>query len=210
MKHAFATILILLTLAFSAAAQNETVYGLNDVRQFRAMRDRDFRNAGLSPLLREDFINFKGLIYFEETEKFAVKAKLEKTEDKQIFMVPTSVGTSRRYLKYGVLKFELDGKSYTLIAFQPEIAPKQEEYRKLLFIPFRDQTNGKETYGAGRYMDINTPAGDEVTLNFNLAYNPSCAYGSERYSCPLPPKENFLQTEIKAGEKAFPYTARKQ
>ena len=209
MKQAFSTILILLALASFAAAQ-ETEYGTNDVRQFRSMRDRDFRNAALSPLLREDFVNFKGLLYFAEDEKFAVKAKLERTADKQIFTVPTSVGTSRRYLKYGILKFELDGKSYTLIAFQSETAPKKEEYRTLLFIPFRDQTNGKETYGAGRYMDIKTPAGDEVTLNFNLAYNPSCAYGSEKYSCPLPPKENFLQVEIKAGEKNFPYTAQKK
>ncbi len=209
MKQAFSTILILFALAICGAAQ-ETEYGTNDVRRFREMRDRDFRNASLSPLLREDFINFKGLLYFAEDEKFAVKAKLERTADKQIFTVPTSVGTSRRYLKYGVLKFEIEGKSYTLIAFQPESAPKKEEYRSLLFIPFRDRTSGKETYGAGRYMDIKAPTGDEVTLNFNLAYNPSCAYGSEKYSCPLPPKENFLQVEIKAGEKAFPYAAQKR
>jgi uncharacterized protein (DUF1684 family) len=208
MKKAFSTILIIFSLAGFAAAQ-ETVYGSTDVRQFREMRDRDFRNAALSPLLQADFVNFKGLLYFAEDDKFVVKAKLEKTADKKIFTVPTSVGTSRRYIKYGILKFDLDGKSFSLIAFQPEAAPSKEEYRSLLFIPFRDQTNGKETYGAGRYMDINAPAGDEVTLNFNLAYNPSCAYGSERYSCPLPPKENFLEIEIKAGEKAFPY-AKKQ
>jgi uncharacterized protein len=209
MKHAFSTIIVLFALAAIAAAQ-ETEYGSSDVRRFREMRDRDFRNAALSPLLREDFTNFKGLLYFEETEKFVVTAKLEKIADKQVFTVPTSVGTSRRYLKYGVLKFELEGKSHTLIVFQSEAAPSKEEYRNLLFIPFRDQTNGKDTYGGGRYMDILAPAGDAVTLNFNLAYNPSCAYGSERYSCPLPPKENFLQIEIKAGEKSFPYAARKQ
>ena len=93
MKHAFSTILILLALAIFAAGQ-ETVYGSNDVRQFRAMRDRDFRNASLSPLLSEDFANFNGLLYFAEDEKFVVKARLEKTEDKKVFTVPTSVGTS--------------------------------------------------------------------------------------------------------------------
>lgn len=208
MKQAFSTILILFALAGFAAAQ-ETPYGTNDVRGFRELRDRDFRNASLSPLLREDFINFKGLLYFAEEEKFAVKAKLEKTADKQVFTVPTSVGTSRRYLKYGVLKFDLDGKSYALLAFVPEVESKNEAYRNLLFIPFRDLTSGRETYGAGRYMNINAPSGDEVTLNFNLAYNPSCAYGNPQYSCPLPPKDNYLEIEIKAGEKAFPY-AKKQ
>lgn len=209
MKFAFSTILLLLALPVFAAAQ-ETEYGTNDVRRFREMRDRDFRNAALSPLRQEDFANFNGLLYFAEDEKFVVKARLEKTEDQKVFTIPTSVGTSRRYLKYGVLKFELDGKSYTLLTFQPEAAPKSEAYRSLLFIPFRDLSNGRETYGAGRYMDIKAPAGDEVTLNFNLAYNPSCAYGSDKYSCPLPPKENFLQVEIRAGEKNFPFTAQKK
>jgi uncharacterized protein (DUF1684 family) len=124
--------------------------------------------------------------------------------------MPTSVGTSRKYFKYGVLKFELGGNSYSLTVFQSETAAIKEEYKALLFVPFRDQTNGKETYGGGRYLDIKAPSGDEMILNFNLAYNPNCAYGSDNFSCPVPPKENFLQTEIKAGEKIFPYTAKKQ
>jgi len=208
MRFAFLTILLLLSFVFAAGAQ--TFYGTNDVQRFREGRDKEFRNPNETPLTPEDFADFKGLKYFDADEKFVVKAKLEKTEDKQIFTMPTSAGTSRKYFKYGVLKFELDGKSYTLTVFQSETAAKKEEYKNLLFVPFRDQTNGKETYGAGRYLDIKAPSGDEVILNFNLAYNPNCAYGSNNFSCTIPPKENFLQTEIKAGEKVFPHAAQKQ
>ena len=124
--------------------------------------------------------------------------------------MPTSVGTSRKYFKFGVLKFELDGKSHALTVFQSETTASQAEYKDLLFVPFRDLTNGQETYGAGRYLDIKMPSGSEVILDFNLAYNPNCAYGSAKFSCAIPPRENFLQVEIKAGEKIFPSAAKKQ
>jgi len=149
------------------------------------------------------------LEYFAVDEKYLVKAKFEKTADEKIFTIPTSVGTSRKFYKYGVLTFELNGTNHSLTVFQSETA-KKDEYKKLVFVPFRDLTNGKETYGAGRYMDLKMPVGEEVMLNFNLAYNPSCAYGREDFSCPIPPKENFLQTEIKAGEKIFTSSAGKQ
>jgi uncharacterized protein (DUF1684 family) len=209
MKTAFLTISLLLA-AFACAAPAQTFYGTDDVQRFRDGRDRDFRNPGLTPLRNEDFSKFKGLEYFPSDEKFIVKAKFEKTADRQIFTMPTSVGTSRKYVKYGILKFELGGKNHSLTVFQSETAPKKEEYKDLLFVPFRDLTNGTETYGAGRYMDIKAPAGGEMTLNFNLAYNMSCAYGRDDFSCSIPPKENFLQTEIKAGEKIFPSAAGKQ
>jgi uncharacterized protein (DUF1684 family) len=72
--------------------------------------------------------------------------------------------------------------------------------------PFKDATNGKSTYGGGRYINLTAPLDKQVILDFNLAYNPSCAYGSDRYSCSLPPKENFLQVEINAGEKSYLYS----
>lgn len=200
MKIASLTFFLLASFVFAANAQD--LYGSTDVQRFREWRDKGFRDPSLSPLTKADFVNFKGLSYFDEDAKYAVKAKLERTTDTQIFTMPTSVGTSRKYFKYGVLKFELDGKSYALTVFQSETA-KREEYKSLLFIPFRDRTNGEETYSAGRYLDIKIPSGDEVILNFNLAYNMSCAYGRDDFSCTIPPKENFLETEIKAGEKIF-------
>lgn len=206
MKSALITIFLLLACAAIIPAQD--LYGSTDVERFREWRDKGFRDPSLSPLMREDFAKFEGLKYYDADEKYAVKAKLEKRADAQIFMMPTSGGTSRKYFKYGVLKFELDGKSYSLSVFQSETA-KRDEYKNLLFVPFRDQTNGKETYGAGRYLDIKTPSGEEVILNFNLAYNMSCAYGRDEYSCTIPPKENFLEIEIKAGEKIYPHAVKK-
>jgi uncharacterized protein len=203
MKAAFLIILLLLSVSCVTKAQTFDTY---EIERFRTNRDKSFRNANETPLTKEDFANFKGLEYFDANEKFIVKAKFEKTSDAQIFMMPTSIGTTRRYLKYGVLTFELDGKSFSLTAFKRESAKKNTS----LFVPFRDLTNGAETYGAGRYLDIRIPSGDEVNIDFNRAYNANCAYGSNEYSCPVPPRENFLQVKILAGEKKFPSSAKKQ
>jgi uncharacterized protein (DUF1684 family) len=204
MKFTFLTIFLLLSLSGFAKAQEDEP---GDVQRFRALRDKSFRKASETPLTGEDFLKFKGLVYFDADQQFAVRARLEKTSDEQIFMMPTSIGTTRKYFKYGVLKFELAGRSFSLNVYQSEISAKKNGS---LFVPFRDLTNGKETYGAGRYLDIKIPSGDETVLDFNFAYNPSCAYGNEKFSCTIPPKENFLQIEIKAGEKIFAYSAKKQ
>ena len=125
--------------------------------------------------------------------------------------MPTSSEKSTKFIKYGVLNFKIHGKPYSLNVYQTDLETfeKFPEYKDLLFIPFKDLSNGKETYGGGRYIDILIPKKKEVTLNFNLSYNPNCAYGSDRYSCPIPPKENSLQVEIKAGEKSFEYFGKK-
>ena len=201
MRFAVLTIFLLSIVCF-AKAQDAG----DDVKRFRETRDKSFRNAGETPLTNEDFLKFKGLEYFDVNEKFIVKAKLEKTSEQQIFMIPTSIGTTRKYFKYGVLTFELNGKSFSLTVFQSEASAKNNGS---LFVPFRDQTNGRETYGAGRYLDIKQPSEGVATLDFNYAYNPACAYGRDDFSCAIPPRENFLQIEIKAGEKVFPHSAKK-
>jgi uncharacterized protein (DUF1684 family) len=201
MKLAVLTIFLLSLVGF-AKAQTAG----DDLRKFRETREKAFRNSFETPLTNEDFANFKGLEYFDVNEKFIVKARLEKTTGAQVFMIPTSVGRTRKYFKYGVLTFELEGKSFSLTVFRSETSAKNNG---LLFVPFRDQTNGKETYCAGRYLDIKAPSGEEAILDFNYAYNPACAYGRDDFSCAIPPRENFLQTEIKAGEKIFQH-AKKQ
>jgi len=202
MKFASLTIFLLLSfVGFSKAQADEQ----GELKRFREMRDKSFRSLQETPLTGENFLKFKGLEYFDMNEKFIVKARLEKTEDAQIFMMPTSRGTTRKYFKRGVLTFELDGRSFSLTAFQSESAKKDGT----LFIPFRDLTNSKETYGAGRYLYIKVPADADAVLDFNFAFNPSCAYGNEQFSCAIPPRENFLQIEIKAGEKIFSDAAQK-
>lgn len=204
-------LLFLVFCVFVSAANGQTFYGTNDVKVFRDGRDKEFRDKKESALKEEDFPNFKGLNYFPNAKNFRVKADFKRTSDEKYFQMPTSSGKSKKFLKFGVVSFRLNGKNYSLNIYQAdaESLAKFPEYADLLFLPFKDSTNGKETYGGGRYIDIKTPSGIKVILDFNLAYNPNCAYGGERYSCPIPPKENFLQTEIKAGEKIYKHSGAK-
>lgn len=203
MRRVFLTCLFVLSLAGFAGAQ--TFYGSLATKTFRDGRDKEFRNKTESPLKEEDFPKFEGLKYFDEDPSYIVRADFKRTSDEKYFQMPTSSGKSKKFVKYGVLTFKLSGKDYSLSVYQAdaEVLKKFPEYADLLFVPFKDLTNGTETYGGGRYIDIKTPKGKKAVLNFNNSYNPNCAYGSDRYNCPIPPKENFLQTEIKAGEKKY-------
>ena len=202
---------LLSVFAFSMAAEAQAFYGATDVKVFRDGREKEFRNKDESPLKEEDFPIFKGLNYFSVDKKFRVKADFTRTGDEKYFQMPTSSGRTKKYIKFGTLKFNLNGKNYSLNVYQAdaETLAKFPEYKDLLFVPFKDATNGKLTYGGGRYIDIKITSDKQVILDFNLAYNPSCAYGSDRYSCPIPPKENFLQVEINAGEKSYRYSTAK-
>ncbi|CAN5399752.1 DUF1684 domain-containing protein [soil metagenome] len=212
MKAVFFTILTLLSLAFVAPAQ-ESFYGTTDVKFFREERDKEFRVRASSPLLYQDFLKFQGLNYYAVDENFRIKAKFTKTVDEKYFLMPTSSGRTAKYLKAGILTFKIGDRELTLAAYQNEKvetdAKWREKYGGAYFVPFKDLTNGTETYSGGRYIYLKIPEADETFLDFNLAFNPSCAYGSDEYSCPIPPKENFLQTEIKAGEKIYEHTGKK-
>ena len=203
MKRAFFTIFLLLSVV--GLANSQTFYGTTDLKTFREGRENEFRNKTETPLKDEDFAEFKGLNYFPENKKFVVKATFKRTSDEKYFQMPTSSGKSKKFVKYGVLSFKLNGKKLSLNVYQAdaEVLKKNPAYADLLFIPFKDLTNGTKTYSGGRYVDIKTPTDNEVILNFNLAYNPNCAYGSDRYNCPIPPKENALQIKIEAGEKIY-------
>ena len=104
------------------------------------------------------------------------------------------------YVKYAELRFTLLGKTCKLDVFQSLDLAKIDEYKDSLFLPFTDLTSGNGSYGGGRYVDLRIPLGDSVTIDFNTAYNPYCAYNHD-YSCPIPPKQNDLQVEVKAGVK---------
>lgn len=203
MKYLFSIILIILTICSQALSQNMTA--TDEFQQFKEIREKMFRNPQVSPLLPEDFKEFTGLKYFAFDNKYRVKANFVKTTETKTFLMPTSTGGSRKYLKIGDLSFRLDGKEFVLGAYEYAFdqARAKEELGDL-FVPFKDLTNGGETYSAGRYVYVRVPKdGEDAILDFNLAYNPNCAYGNGSYVCTLPPKENFLQVGIKAGEKKF-------
>jgi len=99
---------------------------------------------------------------------------------------------------FGILTFSIEGKEFSLPVYQSQSLMQKKEYKDYLFLPFTDLTNGNETYDGGRYIDLRIPAGDQIVIDFNKAYNPYCAY-SHGYSCPIVPSKNHLETEILAG-----------
>jgi uncharacterized protein (DUF1684 family) len=166
----------------------------------RRLKDKFLLEHPQSPLLPEDKEHFAGANYFPVNIAYKVVATFVPEEHPGIFRVQTSTGDQKEYTRAGRLHFEIDGEKLSLVAFVP---PADEPlHGNRLFVPFRDKTSSKETYGAGRYLDLNKRPGDQYVVDFNRAYNPYCAY-SPYYSCPIPPGENTLAVEIRAGEKSF-------
>ena len=163
-----------------------------------------FKDATSSPLKKRDLKEFKGLQFFPIDSNFIVTAKLTRKENAPIFKMPTTTDRAPLYKEFGVLDFIINNKSLQLTVYQSQEDLEDEQYKDYLFIPFTDETSGNESYGGGRYMDLLTTdiKEDTVVLNFNNTYNPYCAY-NEKYSCPLTPRENHLNIEVKAGIKAF-------
>lgn len=156
----------------------------------------DSTNKILTP---EEVEYFDGLAYFEIDTNYRLESVFTKSIGKK-FKMPTSTDRAPIYRRYGYVDFSIDGKKQRLSVYQNMEIRKQAEFKKYLFIPFRDATCGNESYGGGRYLDMQIPDGNTFFLDFNLVYNPYCVY-SHRYSCPIPPVENTLSIPIRAGEK---------
>lgn len=150
-------------------------------------------------LNEEEIKSFGGLDYFYFDSTYQITATFKKSKGKK-FEMPTSTERLPIYRRYGLITFVFQGKECTLEVYQNMALRKKKKYKNYLFIPFRDETSRNETYGGGRYLDVEIPKGELIELDFNLAYNPYCAY-SHRYSCPIPPDENTLKISILAGEK---------
>ncbi|UIR55566.1 peptide deformylase [Sphingobacterium sp. SRCM116780] len=146
----------------------------------------------------------KYLDYFPANKEYQVTAEVSLLIGEETFKMPTYDGTSNPYKRYAILNFTLDNKPYSLTVYQSAALFQNPLYKNHLFLPFLDLTNGQESYNGGRYIDLSTEdiKDGKVTIDFNTAYNPYCAY-SNGYRCPVPPKENILDTKIMAGEKAF-------
>ncbi len=169
-----------------------------NLAQQRKEKDSFFKHHPHSPIPFDKRDRFKGLNYYPIDSSMIFTAELQEHEKKEIITIGDNKGQDQKYLRWGAFQFEINGDMVTLQAY------KREKSEESLWLPFKDQTNGKETYGAGRYIDlsgINEMEGKWI-VDFNQAYNPFCAY-SENYVCPFIPPENWLNIEIKAGEKDF-------
>ncbi|WP_150451746.1 DUF1684 domain-containing protein [Arenibacter lacus] len=173
-----------------------------DVVRFQQNLNATFRNPETSPLPDRFRKDFEGLDFFAPDSTYQVKAKFTRTPEALPFLMPTNTGDKTEEVVYAKISFELNGKEHELEVYQNTELIQQANYKDYLFLPFSDLTNGEETYEGGRYLDLSIPEGDTILLDFNKAYNPYCAYNA-KYSCPLVPKQNRLDTHIRAGVKAF-------
>ncbi len=165
---------------------------------FRAEKDEFFKTSPNSPIPEDERAAFVGLPYYPLDEDLVVEGlRLEPYagSEPSNFEIPTSDGKLRPAHRAGTFSFELGGAPRRLTAFQLDGSQGDS-----LFVPFLDQTSGRETYGAGRYLDLEPDEDGTYAIDFNLAYHPSCVY-APKYSCPLTPAENRLATRIEAGER---------
>lgn len=159
----------------------------------RTGKDDYFRQDG-SPIPEAKRATFSGLQYFPPDTALAFDLDIARLPNPEQVSIGATKGDVRAMRRYGTFSFTVDGKPCTLAAFTSESNPGA------LFVPFKDATNGTETYEVGRYLDLEIREDGRYRLDFNLAYNPYCAYNPD-YTCPLVPDENILEAAIRAGEK---------
>jgi len=181
--------------------------GPDATARFRRGRDELFRTHPQSPIEEEERATFSGLRYFDHDPAYRVTARLDPGDGSELVIDTGGEDGAVRYQRIGRLAFTLDGQRCTLTVLS------LVQYAGGLFVPFRDRTSGHETYGGGRYLfdtakDTDglalevTPGSRDVVVDFNFAYNASCAY-SPRWACPLAPPENHLQVAVRAGELLY-------
>ncbi len=175
---------------------------LKEILRFQEDLNSEFKNPEISPLRDKDKKNFEGLNFFKPDSTLVIEAKFIRTPNAKPFLMATTTGRQSKEVVYGIIQFSIAGSPYELELYQNEDLKQEEGYEDYLFLPFKDLTNGEETYGGGRYIDLRIPESDVITVDFNKAYNPYCAY-NPKYSCPIVPSVNTLRTKILAGVKAF-------
>lgn len=175
---------------------------LNEILKFQQELNEEFKDPETSPLPDRYRKNFESLKFFEPDTAYVVEAQFLRTPEALPFLMPTTTDRKSKEVVYGIAHFNLNGQKWQLEIYQNEELMLEEGYEDYLFLPFTDLTNGKETYTGGRYIDLRIPLGDKITIDFNKAYNPYCAY-NKKYSCPIVPSVNALETRVVAGVMAF-------
>lgn len=171
------------------------------IAKHRETYKQDFIKDERSPLKKNDLQN---LHFYEADSAYKILADVEILKNEKVFKMPTFNGSSSDYYKYAHVNFVLNGKKIQMTLYRSVSLSTNPVYKDHLFLPFTDETNNKETYGGGRYIDLDAKeiVDNHIEIDFNKAYNPYCAY-SDGYRCPVPPEENDLQLAVKAGEKLY-------
>ncbi|WP_313189681.1 peptide deformylase [Sphingobacterium sp.] len=173
-------------------------------QEIQSYRDRQIQEMAKDEFgpLRKDQVEY--VTFYPAKRDYVVTARVEQLFNEPTFRMPTYDGTSNEYRRYGLLSFELNGKEHRLTAYQSVALFQNATYKNHLFVPFMDSTTGETSYEGGRYLDLSISDIEDgkITIDFNRAYNPYCAY-SNGYRCPQPPKDNVLDAAIEAGEKKY-------
>jgi uncharacterized protein (DUF1684 family) len=208
MKTSVLLALLLVLLGRAALAQTSTGH-LDSLRHgqsvqvFQRELNQEFRNPKESPLTPAERQAFQSLPFYPTRYAYYVEAQLVRDSTSQPFAMETSTARQPLYRKYGELRFVLQGQPQHLSVYQSVDLLQRPGYEDYLFVPFTDLTNGHGSYGGGRYLDLRIPpkGAAVLQLDFNRAYNPSCAY-QHGYSCPVPPAENRLLVAIPVGVRS--------
>jgi uncharacterized protein (DUF1684 family) len=192
-------IVVVVTVFYSFQGSQDDAAYTSEIEKDRDEKDRFMRTSPESPFAKSPE-SYNGLKYFPPDIKYRIVADLTPIQERKPVILSTNDGKEQRYIEYAYADFKLDGQASRLVILEiADMGP----FRGKLFLAFGDKTSAVETYGAGRYLDVTkTPGSRTIKLDFNLAYNPYCAY-DDTYSCPLPPAENLLEVAIKAGEKNY-------
>ena len=166
---------------------------MSELEEFRAEKDDFFGSHPQSPLTAEQKRTFSGLSYFPENESLRIEVKADLLNDPNPIHMQTTTGGVQVYVRHGRFKFTVDEQEAELTIYKGEHG---------YFLPFVDSLAGEETYPAGRYLEPDELPGDRFLVDFNIAYNPHCAY-NEMWSCPITPAENRIKVPVRAGEKIF-------
>ena len=192
------SVILLLTISSTEAQSFK-----KEIKEYRKNYKADFLAESHSPFYGKEE-ELKYLQFYKPKKNYKVECTFERTPKEESFDMATYSGKTKKFVKYGILSFELNGQKLQLAVYQNLMLQKMPKYKDYLFIPFKDLTNGEATYGGGRYFDvmISDIKDNKMTLDFNKCYNPYCAF-SDGYNCPVPPKENHLDIAVEAGEKVF-------
>lgn len=181
----------------SLMAQIDSV-SISEILHFRTELNHSYQDSAETPLSKVDLAQFSALDFYPVDLSFRVKAKLTRDTSSSSFAMKTSTTRQPKYRKFGDLSFVIHQKNFCIPVYQNVELSLKPGFENYLFLPFTDLTNQDQTYGGGRYLDLKIPEGDTLVLDFNQCYQPYCAY-NHKYSCPIPPPENFIDLRIEAG-----------
>ncbi|WP_375585435.1 DUF1684 domain-containing protein [Cyclobacterium xiamenense] len=195
---AFVALVIAASLLYTFTGTEDPEYYRSTIEAERERQWKFLKYNIDSPLKEEQKEDLDSLDFYPIDPDYKIRARLEPVADRRILEIPMTDGSVERYIRHSFANFELQGQQVKLLLLQAE----DETDLRNFFLAFADKTSGEETYGGGRYINVRQDGQSSLTIDFNLAYNPYCAYNPD-YACPIPPRENILEIPIRAGEKNY-------